>query len=202
MAKVFVFEGVDGVGKTTLLPKIQRALEEKEYTVEVLSDPSKEFDTTRAIRNEVFTHEYPPEQASILFKAARVVLENRIAASSANIVLVDRYWPSTAVYQYKGLADKKYKEVLDLMLEAIPANYFLLYLWSDVILTRINQRSEQINHYDALTLEEIQDRMIAYEQVFQMYDSLKTGNTYRKVLNGENALAVIVPAIVKDMENK
>lgn len=199
---LFVFEGVDGVGKSTLVTTVRDKLAELGISAVILSDPSKELEATKAIREEVFANEYHPDQASVLFKAARIILEKHISSYPKDtVILLDRYWPSTAVYQYKGLKEGLVHKVVALILSAIPvAKYFHIYQDATVILDRFRNRNGEVNHYDADSLDKIQFRMQNYLDVFNLQDTI-TGNKTEHICC-DNTAADIVTQIIRKIKGE
>lgn len=170
---LFVFEGVDGVGKSTVIRNVEALLREKRFPVVVLSDPSKEFDTTLAIRKELFSRKYPQKEATALFVAARYILEAKIKDLGPEvIVLLDRYWPSTAIYQFNGVEGNA-KACLDLLEDSMQVDGYFFLVDSEVaIASRLNGRDDK-NHYDATTLSAIKDRQDKYSALFSMIRMVK-----------------------------
>lgn len=170
MSYLFVFEGVDGVGKTTLIRKIANKLEEAGITVRIMSDPSKEIPVCAAIRQEVLDNSYSREQSSLLFQASRVILDRYIRQGDSNeVILLDRYWPSTAVYQYDGVDLKKYKEITELMHSALqPDAFFLIEDTPERIQGRLAGRDDK-NRYDDVEVIKIKHKMRRYRDVFNAY---------------------------------
>lgn len=176
---LFVFEGTDGVGKTTLIEKVASELRALGKVVVVLSDPSKEFDCTIGIREEVFKNKYRTEDAAVMFKAARLVLERHIWGLRSNpsvIILLDRYWPSTAIYQYEGVHSDFRREIVDLMTESINVTeYFLITDKPKNIKSRLESRNAEKNHYDVEDEEGIRYMQKQYRLLFKVMKLMDLG---------------------------
>lgn len=199
---IFVFEGVDGAGKSYIQSQAAANLKELGFRVAQFSDPSKEIDVTKAIRAELFRKEYTPKQASVMFKAARYVLEEHIkdALHYNDIILLDRYWPSTAVYQYSGLDNNKFHEVIDLITDAMPVKrYFHLLTDPDIIRQRLEDRVEDKNHYDAVSVRQIKARINRYTEVFELYTLLTKGETTTIDTSLTSSVDFVVSSILKDL---
>ena len=109
---LFVFEGPDGVGKTTLVRRTAEALQSDGRRVDVLSFPGREPGT---LGEHVYSlHHDPakfgitamtPESLQVLHVAAHLDAIDRLIRprlESGSVVLLDRYWWSTWVYGISG----------------------------------------------------------------------------------------------------
>lgn len=97
-----VLEGVDGLGKSTIISSIKKAFPLND--VVVCSDPCKEHPATLALRQYIFARgDLLPLTSQVqLFEAARLILWHDIIepALDANaLVICDRLWLSNWVYQ-------------------------------------------------------------------------------------------------------
>ena len=124
VGKLFVFEGSDGVGKTTVSQKVSEGLRNKGFDVLLLSFPGKEPNTLGELiykihhnSKEFGIKEFAPTSLQTLHIAAHIdCIENRIlpALAKNQIVVLDRFWWSTVVY---GLAIGIAQEALDAMVK-------------------------------------------------------------------------------------
>ena len=101
-----VFEGIDGSGKTTAIERIAQILQEQNFQTIVLREPTEKTDASREIRRILKTvptmDERIERELFDLFLIDRLWdIEHQIkpALSSGGIVLLDRYFISTAAYQ-------------------------------------------------------------------------------------------------------
>lgn len=112
MARLFVFEGPDGVGKSTVIGEVEKRLHRLGERCVRLAFPGKELGT---LGLHIYDLHHQPEHFGVrslsslslqlLHVAAHVdAIERRILPllQQGRVVLLDRYWWSTWVY---GIAD-------------------------------------------------------------------------------------------------
>lgn len=114
--RFIVFEGIDGSGKTMQLTRTAQWLENSEYTVTALREPS-DGQWGREIRSIVSGKLPPvsPEKELDLFVHDRqdnISRNIKPALQAGNIVLQDRYFYSTLAYQGARGFELKYIEQL------------------------------------------------------------------------------------------
>ncbi|MBD3191941.1 MAG: dTMP kinase [Candidatus Heimdallarchaeota archaeon] len=100
--RLIAFEGIDGTGKTTLALAIKRRLEQQTFSVVLLKEPTNETTAGKKLRESYYKGRVPPEQELAWFMEDREwnVKERVLPALKHNkIVLLDRYFYSTACYQ-------------------------------------------------------------------------------------------------------
>lgn len=161
--RLIVFEGPDGVGKSTLSAAAAERLRVAGYPCELLTFPGREpgslgklvYDLHHA--PETFGVRAPtPSATQALHVAAHLdAIERRIRPllATGTHVLMDRFWWSTWVYGAVGGMDR---QVLTLLIEVERA------FWSDLlpavaILVRrgqpLNRADEQLDHWRKLSVE-------------------------------------------------
>ena len=101
---LIVFEGIDGSGKTTQIIKVAESLREHNYQVSVTHEPNHNSKWGQLIQNKVKKHreEVAPEtELEWYLNDRKWDLENNIlpALEKNHVVLVDRYYLSSAAYQ-------------------------------------------------------------------------------------------------------
>ena len=101
--KIISFEGIDGVGKSTVINEIYKKLKAKNKNVKLYFEPG----STNAgiqIRNILKNGEKKDSLTNLyLYIAARAELVNAISQlEDVDYVLIDRYVDSTSAYQHYG----------------------------------------------------------------------------------------------------
>jgi dTMP kinase len=94
-------EGIDGAGKTTQARRLVEALHARGISARYTKEPT-DGPHGRALRASAVTGRLPPEEELALFVADRrehVATELRPALAEGEVVVVDRYYLSTAAYQ-------------------------------------------------------------------------------------------------------
>ncbi len=98
------FEGIDGSGKTTQIYKVADYLRERNYTVTVTHEPNPDSPYSQFIKQEVHQNRdntSPEKELEWYTKDRAWDLKNNIlpALERKELVLVDRYYLSSAAYQ-------------------------------------------------------------------------------------------------------
>ena len=99
---LIAFEGIDGTGKTTLLSHIKQRLEALGLIVVAFKEPTNETVAGKNLRESYSKGRVSPEEELIWFMDDRTWnVQTRIlpALAEEKIVLLDRYFYSTACYQ-------------------------------------------------------------------------------------------------------
>jgi thymidylate kinase len=139
--RLYVFEGPDGIGKTTIIQQVAEVLEKSQNEIIRVSFPGKKIGTLGKV---IYDFHHSPEafgvnginqkSLQVLHIAAHIdCIERDIlpALTSGKIVLLDRYWWSTVVY---GAVNGVPKKILDTLIKlensvwgkVIPEAVFLL----------------------------------------------------------------------------
>ena len=107
MAGIFItFEGTEGCGKSTHIKKLATCLEDEGHTVRTLREPGG-TESGEEIR-ELLKHgpdNLTPEAELLLMNASRAQLVREIirpALAAGEVILCDRFYDSTTVYQGAG----------------------------------------------------------------------------------------------------
>jgi dTMP kinase len=125
MAYMIEVEGISGAGKTTVVPHIQKFLEDNGYSTFSFYEPG----TTklgRTIRKLVLDNNVPGNYHKVLTKLL-LFLTNRAdirsvfsrEIESKDFAIVDRYYGSTYVYQIMSLASEVEQILLSNVLNAV-----------------------------------------------------------------------------------
>jgi len=144
------FEGAEGCGKTTQARKLARAFLDQDKPVLVLREPGGTAlgESVRHLLKEITVGSFKlaPEAELLLFAASRaqLVREKILPALLAgSIVICDRYFDSTTVYQgtARGLPHNFVKYVNQQVISGcIPDITFLLDIGSELALQRVSRR--------------------------------------------------------------
>lgn len=163
----YVFEGLDGSGKSTLCRQLLDRLASKGVPCISFAEPTK-YESgiylRKFLRGEI---ELTPEKQIEAFLADRQVsLERNIlpALKEKKIVLLDRYMYSTAAYQ----AGKSFsaKEILQMNLDRgfpEPEKIFYLDLLPETALARLQGRGEEKERFETLGI--LRKISSAYEEI-------------------------------------
>lgn len=170
MAGLFVFEGPDGVGKTTITGAVEIQLKKAGVDCEYLSFPGKEQGTIGAhvyrLHHDLAGYDVTqisPLSLQILHVAAHVdAIERRLLPllSKGTTVLLDRYWWSTWVYgTVAGIPQSHLEAILSIeklvWQDIVPSSVFLL--------KRSQSSSDQrlVDAYESLAKQEADGHPIA-----------------------------------------
>ena len=178
MAGAFiVFEGIDGSGKSTAIGEISERLETQGFSCVALREPTEKTDASREIRRILRTAKEVDAKISKelldLFLIDRLWdLKHQIlpALFAGKIVLLDRYFFSTAAYQ--AMDNTQIQAILDDYLSnnqiRLPDLVVFLDLPVNIALARMKSRAE-------LDVFETEARL------------QRVGGNYRQVFNRLNA---------------
>ncbi len=161
----FVFEGVDGAGKSTQLKLFVEWLQANHHTVVTCKDPgSTELgEKLRAIL--LGNHDVPIHMRTemMMFTTARTQLVQQIvkpAIDSGKTVVLDRYILSTVVYQGHagGLDPDELWRVNQIATEGLlPDLTFVLDLQVDVAMERLGKSLDRMESRGAEYLQKVRD---------------------------------------------
>jgi len=169
------FEGIDGSGKTSQIMAVANYLRERNYTVTVTHEPNPDSPYAQLIKQEVHQNRdktSPENELEWYTKDRAWDLEHNIlpALERKELVLVDRYYLSSAAYQ-GGLDAFS----LDYVLEK---NSFArrpdLWLILDVPVklgqARLQQRRKKLIKEDQLERAEFQERVLTNYKLLSKMD--------------------------------
>ena len=109
--KIYVFEGIDNVGKTTLTVKLNGILSKEFHKkCELITFPGREDKTLGKVvydihHNEKYYFDYKINDISLqlLHVASHIdIIKRKIINSSNELIIMDRFWWSTYVYGLAG----------------------------------------------------------------------------------------------------
>lgn len=152
---LYTFEGVDGVGKTTLVRAVGEALAKGGVKVVVTKEPTS-LPLGEYIRKLFADNSaVDPVTLSLLFMADRTAHceEIRNYQAKGYTVLCDRYLASTFVYQYLMTRDTAKIDIAKIIAPlasvwVIPTATFLLNAPIDVVLKRLEVRAGERSDFE------------------------------------------------------
>ena len=169
-----VFEGLDGCGKTTQIKLLENKLKERGYdNVKVFREPGS-TKTSEQIREILLNENITDIQKLFLFLTARNALveeEIKPAVENNDIVLCDRYTPSTLAYQGygKNVADSGLiHRMNNLACENIHPDFVI---FIDVSVKECMKRQKTIDRME----ESVMD---VYEKIYDGYKQLSKNNNW------------------------
>lgn len=199
MSVIISFEGIDGVGKSTVIEQVKTKLQEKDKTVLMLQEPgTTEFG--KEIRNLIKT-EIPRAELSdvLLFLAARADMVEKVMIQALKIydyILIDRYIDSTIAYQgYGNGVDTQLLSYLNrnVINNLMPHKTILLTVDEQEAAHRRKSRGDQVDRYeDPKFLKKVADG----------YDILAKQNPDRIITIENNDLDTTVKEALKAIENR
>lgn len=171
--RYFVFDGADGVGKTTWLKQFKTFLENRGYEVVLVREPGETI-AGKILRERILTSDLGPDTNLELFIADRILTQEQVikpALDAGKIVLSDRSLLSTIVYQ--GLPNNRHDEVItrhkELTNFLFPTLGFVCLLDYETCQARLNKRTgastsvDENNHFDNHQEQEKRQRHKYYE---------------------------------------
>ncbi len=191
-AKLIVFEGIDGSGKTTLSRLLLSYLQEKKLEVVWLREPGNSK-WGREIRELANVRENIPieKELEYFIKDRKWNVEKNIlpALKENKIVILDRYYFSTACYQ--GARGLDIEEIIERNLEfaPVPDMTFIIDVDVDTALKRIRG-----NRHRQVRLFEKRDFL---KKVRQNYLKLRNDHIY--IIDGQPPLDDVFEEIKRKM---
>ena len=168
------FEGIDGSGKSTQIYKVADYLRERNFTVTVTHEPNPESPYSQRIKEEVHMNRdktSPEKELEWYTKDRAWDLEHNIlpALERKELVLVDRYYLSSAAYQ-GGLDAFTLEYVLEKNSFARrPDLWLILDVPVKLGQDRLYQRSQKLIKEDQLERVEFQEKVLTnYKRLSEM----------------------------------
>ena len=149
-----VYEGIDGTGKSSLISMAKDVLETQGYTLTILKEPTNETEAGKKIRESYVTGRVPFEEELQWFIDDRewnVTNNIKPALEAKHIVLVDRYFFSTACYQ--GVRNNNdWSSILKMNREKFPEPDLTIVIdvEPEVALERITKERVKENTFEAI----------------------------------------------------
>lgn len=163
-----VFEGLDGCGKTTQVELLEKKLKENGYkNIKLVREPGS-TKVSEEIRNILLYNKLTDIQRLFLFLASRNIVTNeQIIPSIKNgdIVICDRYAPSTLAYQGYG------KKVADIELIHKMNNLACEHIHPDLVIF-IDVPVEECMKRMSLEDEMEKSAIPVYEKIYNGYKQL------------------------------
>ena len=102
--KIFSFEGIEGVGKSTQINLLKNYLEENGHSTEIVREPGSTV-TGESIRSILLdSKEYLSSETELLlmFAARAQLISEKVSNSNSDVVLFDRFYDASVAYQGFG----------------------------------------------------------------------------------------------------
>lgn len=183
--KFFVFEGMDGSGKTTIVKMVADKLRAEGFDVVTAREPGGTPEGER-FRNIILgpkEAEYHPMTYMFLLNASRMELVDKLITPSlarGKVVLLDRYVDSTIVYQgyVSKTSPETRQEVLDTIMNIhrsvikLEPNFtFLVRTKPDLVEKRIIDRGE-VNNLDQVALDNLKMMGSYYDEAMNLRNGI------------------------------
>lgn len=195
MTKLISFEGIDGVGKTTVINTLKEQLEQDGKKVLVLQEPG-----TTVFGEEVRALIKKPTPRSpladvLLFSAARADMVKNVLTPAMKVgydyIFLDRYTDSTIAYQ--GYGNRNNLSLLEYLNRTVtnditPDKTILLTLPLDVAQDRRRKRGETADRYEQAEF---------LERVAEGYETIANENPGRIVTIQNRKLEQTVEQIIE-----
>ncbi|OFW64685.1 MAG: dTMP kinase [Actinobacteria bacterium RBG_19FT_COMBO_36_27] len=194
------FEGLDGSGKTTQMEILNDYLKNRGFDVVTTIEPggTKIGRKIRKILLDKENHDISPLAETLLFLASRAELVSEVVAPAlreGKIILCDRFFDSTVVYQgiARGLGEK---EILKMNLWAtggvVPDITFLLSV-------KVSKGKKRMSDADKKTDRIELEKDSFKEKIYRGYLDIAKKNKDRIVIiDGENS----IKSISEEIKNK
>lgn len=188
MGKLYIFEGIDNVGKTTIIKEISNVLENKDILFSTYSFPGKEPNTLGTLiydlhhnKDKYINYELNNASLQMLHVASHIDLLKRCIIpdlKQGKVVLLDRSWWSTYAY---GIANGITKEQIKMIIAPE------IYLFDKIAISKIFliKREQKTSDYDKITTKKI---LKTYEDLAEEY---QTSELVYTIHNDSDVLDVV-----------
>lgn len=158
-----VIEGPDGSGKTTITELLERRLKESDKSVTTVREPGG-CEISETIREVILGMGHKDHVTNtLLFSASRRILYDTVvypALTSGDIVISDRSFISTYVYQVAGgnkALQHLFASICAASRETMPDLTIILTAKPEVLMDRICSRTEDRNSFDPSCLAAVKE---------------------------------------------
>ena len=102
--KIFSFEGIEGVGKSTQINLLKEYLETNGYSTEILREPGSTItgESIRSILLDSKENLSSESELLLMFAARAQLITEKVNNSNSDIILFDRFYDASLAYQGFG----------------------------------------------------------------------------------------------------
>lgn len=102
--KIFSFEGIEGVGKSTQINLLKDYLETNGYSTEILREPGSTItgESIRSILLDSKENLSSESELLLMFAARAQLISEKVNNSNSDIILFDRFYDASLAYQGFG----------------------------------------------------------------------------------------------------
>lgn len=198
---IISFEGIEGVGKTTVIELITKRLNMNNIEYISSREPGG-LPLAEGIREFIMNNELDAEKEALMFAAARCIhIKNKIepALKEGKIVILDRYLMSSLCYQgyNKGLGVDKVYELNKYAIGEYTANLnILLDMDPEKSLNRVKNNNRETNRFDLESLEFHKKNRVGYLSLANRFE-----NEFA-IINADQSLEKVVEDIIETLNTR
>ncbi len=102
--KIFSFEGIEGVGKSTQINLLKNYLEENGHSTEIVREPGSTVtgESIRSILLDSKENLSSETELLLMFAARAQLISEKVSNSNSDVVLFDRFYDASVAYQGFG----------------------------------------------------------------------------------------------------
>ena len=102
--KIFSFEGIEGVGKSTQINLLKNYLEENGHSTEIVREPGSTVtgESIRSILLDSKENLSSETELLLMFAARAQLISEKVINSNSDVVLFDRFYDASVAYQGFG----------------------------------------------------------------------------------------------------